>query len=98
MNSRLCVDYSTFNSRFEVLWQSRFHAWPRLEEGARVLLKVFIFFSRECQFSNIVVKIYFREQHWPDGQCRELRITRLKLIPWFCVFGALLHLEFRVSS
>jgi len=26
--------------RFEVLWQSRYHAWPRLEERARVILKV----------------------------------------------------------
>ncbi|PFX29002.1 protein unc-80 homolog isoform X2 [Stylophora pistillata] len=26
--------------RYEVLWQSRYHAWPRLEEGARVILKV----------------------------------------------------------
>ena len=44
MISWLCVDYSTciLNCRFEVLWQSRYHAWPRLEEGARVILKVFI--------------------------------------------------------
>ncbi|CAH3019143.1 unnamed protein product [Porites evermanni] len=26
--------------RFEVLWQSRYHAWPRLQEGARLILKV----------------------------------------------------------
>ena len=43
MISWVCVDYSMFNCRFEVLWQSRYHAWPRLEEGARVILKVFIF-------------------------------------------------------
>jgi len=26
--------------RFEVLWQSRYHAWPRLQDGARLILKV----------------------------------------------------------
>ena len=38
--SWLSFVYFSFNCRFEVLWQSRYHAWPRLEEGARLILKV----------------------------------------------------------
>ena len=48
--SWLSFVYFSFNCRFEVLWQSRYHAWPRLEEGARLILKVrmYPFFFREA--------------------------------------------------
>lgn len=29
-----------FLSRFQVLWQSRYQAWPRMEEGAQLTFKV----------------------------------------------------------
>ena len=39
--AKLLCRMHLFDDRFEVLWQSRYHAWPRLQEGARLILKVF---------------------------------------------------------